>query len=249
MLSVITFISEKKAENLTTRTLQRRELSRSKLELFRECPRCFHDDTARGVKRPSGPAFTLNIAVDELLKKEFDVLRAARQPHPLFAGVPALADVLPFVHPSLDEWRYNFKGVRWQDPATGWTLFGAVDDVWTTPAGELLVVDYKATAKAADLTEASLYDGYRRQAEVYQFLLRGNGFKVAEEAWFVYANGDKTRAAFDAELKFRMTLIPYRGNDAWVLPTFHAAVACATAADRPAAAAGCEWCAYADGKR
>ena len=234
---------------MSTRTLQRRELSRSKLDLFRECPRCFHDDVARGVKRPSGPAFTLNIAVDELLKREFDALRAAGQPHALFAGVPALAGVVPFVHPSMDDWRFNFKGVRWLDDATGWTLFGAVDDVWVRPDGSLLVVDYKATAKAADLTAASLYDGYRRQAEVYQFLLRQNGFAVDSEAWFVYANGDKTRGAFDAELKFRMTLIPYRGNSDWVLARFRAAVACALATERPAAAEDCEWCAYAEGKR
>ena len=54
---------------MPTRNLQRQELSRSKLELFGECPRCFHDDVARGVKRPSGPAFTLNLAVDELLQR------------------------------------------------------------------------------------------------------------------------------------------------------------------------------------
>lgn len=233
---------------MPTRTLQRRELSRSKLDLFRECPRCFHDDVARGVKRPSGPPFTLNIAVDELLKKEFDVLRAAGRPHALFAGIPGLSGVVPFAHPSLDDWRFNFKGVRWLDDATGWTLFGAVDDVWVRPDGSLVVVDYKATAKAADLTPASLHGGYRRQAEVYQFLLRQNGFTVHREAWFVYANGDKTRAALDAALQFRMTLIPYRGDSDWVLPQFRAAVACALSPVRPAVPEGCEWCAYAEGK-
>lgn len=234
---------------MTTRTRQRRELSRSKLDLFRECPRCFHDDVARGVKRPSGPPFTLNIAVDELLKKEFDALREAGRPHPLFADIPELSGVVPFAHPSMDAWRFNFKGVRWQDPVTDWTLFGAVDDVWVRPDGTLLVVDYKATAKAVDLTEASLYDSYRRQAEVYQFLLRQNGFAVDREAWFVYANGDKSRTAFAAELKFRMTLIPYQGDSAWVLPFFRAAVECARSPERPAAADDCVWCRYHEARR
>jgi len=42
---------------------QRRQLSRSKIDLFVECPRCFWLDVGQGVRRPSGPPFTLNNAV------------------------------------------------------------------------------------------------------------------------------------------------------------------------------------------
>ena len=48
-------------------------LSRSKLELFLECPRCFYLDRVRGIGRPPGFPFNLNSAVDTLLKKEFDI--------------------------------------------------------------------------------------------------------------------------------------------------------------------------------
>src|SRR3972149_10504652 len=49
------------------------KLSRSKLELFTECPRCFYLDRKLGVGRPPGFPFALNSAVDALLKKEFDI--------------------------------------------------------------------------------------------------------------------------------------------------------------------------------
>ena len=47
---------------MPSRSLQRRQLSRSKIELFIACPRCFWLDVARGIPRPSGPPFTLNNA-------------------------------------------------------------------------------------------------------------------------------------------------------------------------------------------
>jgi hypothetical protein len=47
-------------------------LSRSKVELYLNCPRCFYLDRRLGIGRPSGPPFNLNSAVDALLKREFD---------------------------------------------------------------------------------------------------------------------------------------------------------------------------------
>ena len=51
------------------------KLSRSKLDLFLQCPRCFYLDNRLGIKRPPGFPFNLNSAVDHLLKKEFDPVR------------------------------------------------------------------------------------------------------------------------------------------------------------------------------
>ena len=59
------------------------KLSRSKIDLFIECPRCFYFDRKIGVARPPGFPFALNSAVDTLLKKEFDVYRAKGVKHPL----------------------------------------------------------------------------------------------------------------------------------------------------------------------
>lgn len=51
------------------------KLSRSRIEVFMQCPRCFYLDRRLGVDRPPGFPFALNSAVDALLKKEFDLLR------------------------------------------------------------------------------------------------------------------------------------------------------------------------------
>ena len=111
-------------------------LSRSKIDLFVECPRCFYLDNKLGTGRPRGPSFNLNIAVDALLKKEFDVHRANGEPHPLMTNYGI--DAVPFQHPALDIWRENFKGLECKHKATGLTVSGAVDDVWVNPKGSSL---------------------------------------------------------------------------------------------------------------
>jgi hypothetical protein len=66
-------------------------LSRSKVELYLDCPRCFYLDRRLGVGRPAGFPFNLNAAVDALLKREFDDYRARGEAHPLMreAELPA----------------------------------------------------------------------------------------------------------------------------------------------------------------
>src|SRR5512141_730778 len=78
-------------------------ISRSKIDLFSECPRCAYLDMRLGVKRPSMPAFTLNNAVDELLKREFDIHRAKGTKHPLVEKYGL--DAVPLVDERMDEWR------------------------------------------------------------------------------------------------------------------------------------------------
>ncbi len=227
---------------MASRSLQRRQLSRTKIELFTECPRCLYLNVARGIPRPGGPPFTLNNAVDSLMKAEFDSYRAAGEPHPLFASVGL--EAVPFRHPELDVWRQNFKGLRWLDEATGWTLSGAIDDLWQAPKGELIVADYKATARAEMPTSKNLYPSYRRQMDVYQFLVRRQGFEVSDRGWFVYTNGDGRAGTFGDKLCFTTSMVPYDGDDAWVLDAFRRAVATIVQSEVPQPGAECEYCAY-----
>ncbi len=230
-----------------SKSLKNRQLSRTKIELFLDCPRCFHAEVALDLPRVSSLPFTLNNAVDHLFKAEFDLYRAARQPHPLFTRVNL--DAVPYSNEEFDAWRTNSKGVRWTDPQTGWTLQGAVDDLWENGDGSLHVADYKATSKAGDVTAAGLHASYRRQAEVYQFLVRRQNLVVSDTAWFVYANGIKTADRFDNCLTFNTVLVPYIGNDGWVLETFRDAVKVASGPESPAPRSGCAWCEFVSKRR
>jgi len=194
------------------------KLSRSKIELYLKCPRTFYLDRRLGVKTPGMPGFSLNSAVDALLKKEFDAYRKKGLPHPLMVQNNIRA--IPFVHENLNTWRENFKGVQFCHPATNFLITGAVDDIWINKKGELHVVDYKSTSTKEEITlEGKYKQGYKRQMEVYQWLLRKNGFKVSDTAYFFYVNGLKTPRKFGNVLKFHEQIIPYVGNDSWIDPT------------------------------
>jgi hypothetical protein len=221
------------------------KLSRSKLELFTECPRCFYVDNRLGVARPKGFPFNLNSAVDALLKKEFDIHRAAASTHPLMTQYGV--DAVPFQHANMDTWREVFEGIQFVHPKSGLTVSGAVDDIWVNPQGELIVVDYKSTSKDEGQKvslDAEWQDGYKRQMEVYQWLLRRKGFQVSDTGYFVYANGLRDRKAFDGRLDFEVTLIPYAGNDGWVEDAIMKAKACLEGSELPAPGPMCEYCNY-----
>lgn len=221
------------------------KLSRSKIDLFVECSRCFYIDRKLGTGRPPGYPFSLNSAVDTLLKKEFDIHRAKQSAHPIMDAYGV--DAVPFEHEKIDEWRENFKGVQFLHESTNLIITGAVDDVWINPQKELIVVDYKATAVNKEVTlEDEWKDGYKRQMEVYQWLLRQNGFTVNDTGYFVYANGSTENEAFDGKLEFDVTLLPYEGSDDWVEGTIKEIFDCLNSDEVPESGEDCDYCAYRD---
>jgi hypothetical protein len=219
------------------------KLSRSKIELFLNCPRCFYLDRKEGIGRPPGFPFNLNSAVDLLLKKEFDIHRASNRTHPLMRAFGL--DLVPFSHPMMDEWRENFKGVQYFYEPADLILTGAVDDIWVDKKGLIYVVDYKATSKDTEVSlDAEWQKGYKNQMEFYQWLLRKNGFKVSNTGYFVYCNGRRDVEAFDGKLEFNIKIIPYEGNDDWVEGIILKAKECLMQNEIPKADAECDYCNY-----
>lgn len=219
-------------------------LSRSKIDLFLKCQRCFYLDRKLGVSQPSSPPFSLNIAVDALLKKEFDGYRKLKQPHPLC--VQHNIDAVPFDHPEIEVWRDSLrKGITYQFPETNLLLTGGVDDVWINPKEELIIVDYKATSKAKEVTiDEEWQIAYKRQMEIYQWLFRMNGFKVHDTGYFVYCNGLTVSDRFDSNLAFSIKVIPYSGSDNWIQGIIRKLHECLNSDKLPAPAEGCEYCNY-----
>lgn len=224
-------------------------LSRGKIDAFLNCPRCFYMDRRLGVAQPPGYPFSLNSAVDKLLKKEFDIHRSNGTKHPLMKAYGI--DAVPFVHERMDEWRDSLRrGVTVSIDGTHVIVTGGVDDVWVRPDGELIVVDYKATSKDDEVTlDADWQIGYKRQMEFYQWLFRKNGFKVSPTGYFVYCNGDTDREAFDAKLEFSIKLLPYIGDDSWVEPTILEAIKCLGSDTIPESGTDCDYCLYREAVR
>ncbi|MFA6554646.1 MAG: PD-(D/E)XK nuclease family protein [Candidatus Paceibacterota bacterium] len=221
------------------------KVSRSKIDLFLNCPMCFYLDCRLGVGRPPGFPFSLNSAVDALLKKEFDIHRAKGRPHPLMSAY-GLRDMVPFSHEDLDIWRSNFKGIRFVYEPENLLVTGAIDDVWVnTKTKELSIVDYKSTSKEEKVSlDKEWQIGYKRQMEIYQWLFRQSGFDVSQTGYFVYCNGKTDREAFDAKLEFDIDVIPYTGDDSWIPKALTELKKCLMLEKVPAPSKTCDYCSY-----
>jgi hypothetical protein len=167
-----------------------------------------------------------------------------QDPHPLMKKYNI--DAIPFMHPMMDEWRENFKGVQYHDKINNLIIFGAVDDIWVTPQKELCVVDYKSTSTKGPITlEGQWKEAYKRQMEIYQWLLRKQDLSVSNIGYFVYCNADKEKEAFDEKLIFDLEIIPYEGDHRWVDDVIVRALECLKSDVVPEFNEACEHCQYA----
>jgi len=220
------------------------KLSRTRIENFCRCKKCFYLEEKLGISRPASFPFNLNNAVDELLKEEFDSFRGTDKNHPYI--VENGLDAKPFDHPEIEDWRTRNKGIGFLDEDTNLYFYGLVDDVWiNTKTDQLILVDYKATSKKGEVSlDAPWQISYKRQLEIYQWLFRKNGFDVQNIGYFVYCNGVKENVMFNNELKFNVKLLPYEGDDSWIDKTVKEIYKVLNSDDIPEPNPNCEYCRY-----
>ena len=209
------------------------EVSRSQIQSFMNCPACFWMKRVKGIKFPGMPGFLLNTATDTLLKKDFDKYRELQKPHP-FMERHGLGHLVPFKHDNFETWTKSLQlGLRTNYDATDFIIGGGLDDVWHDPkTNEIFIVDYKSTAGKRNedktaLEPISLFgaykEAYKRQMDMYQWIMRQNGFDVSNTGYFLYVNGDQhfedgmlKENTDKALMKFDVQLISYQADDSWV---------------------------------
>jgi hypothetical protein len=121
----------------------------------------------------------------------------------------------------------------------------AIDDIWVNPKGERIIVDCNATSKTSEVNlDAEWQRGYKRQMEIYQWLFKQNGFKVAPTGYFVYCNGDTGKPFFDKKLEFNIKVIPYTGDDSWIPGALKEIKKCLMSDKIPEMNPECDFCNY-----
>ena len=194
------------------------QLSPNSLNLYLECPHCFWLDKKQGIKRPPPYPYALNTAVDLLLKEEFDKYRKKKELHPLLVAYNIPAKLFPNQE-LLNEWRNNFKGIRYYDAELDATLFGAVDDILEFTDGKLAPLDYKSTGSKV----ATVYDRFQLQMDVYTFLLEKNGYKTVRKGCLAFYVVDKENGFAD-KLPFKKEIHMIDTDPSYVQGTFKEAV-------------------------
>ena len=170
-LAEVTPLRSRKGSVYIKGTNEKFKISRSKFSSFLDCKRCFYLDRVKGLKDPGMPGWSLNIAVDELLKKEFDLLREQKKPHPIFRKHNL--NLVPFQHEKMDHWRNSLTGgISYLDEDTNIEIHGGVDDIWyDLDKEELVVVDYKDQSSNTKVEtevylESVYHQGYKIQMDI-----------------------------------------------------------------------------------
>ena len=230
------------------------KISRSKFFNFLSCKRCFYLDRVIGLKEPSMPGWALNLAVDDLLKKEFDLYRKEQKPHPIM--VKHNLKCVPFQHEELNTWRNSLKGgISYLDKKTNLIIHGGVDDIWyDLKEKKLIVVDYKAQSSKYPVTTSSYLNSewhlsYKLQMDIYVHILKKMNFFVSDISYFYVCNGEKKNDKFENKLDFKTTLIPYKVNTSWIGKKILEMKEVLNLKYVPAIEPTCEKCAYLKGAK
>jgi len=186
---------------------------------MQECPRCFWLTLHKVWKRPTGPFPSLPGGMDRILKAHFDkFMREGKLPPELCEGKNAesCANLKLFDNENLlSVWRNNFKGISWTDKK-GNILHGAVDNILVNKTNnKLIVLDYKTRGFPVKENTA---ENYQLQLDVYNFLLKKNGYKTEDFAFLLFYVPREVTATgeviFDTELK-KVNISAERGEKIW----------------------------------
>ena len=174
------------------------KFSPSRLSLINDCPRCFWLHFNKGIKRPEGIFPSLPNGMDKILKAHFDAFRDKDQLPP---ELKELDDVKLYDNIFLLEaWRNYRQGIKWEDEH-GNIFMGAVDNI-LKKGDKLIVLDYKTRGYALKDDTA---EHYRLQQNVYNFLLRKNGYETEDYFFLLFYVPNKVTKT--GEVIFDTTLV------------------------------------------
>jgi len=152
--------------------------------------------------------------MDNILKKHFDRFMEKGGLPPELRKTELKECKLFDDKDKLETWRNNRKGIRYEDE-NGNVLCGAVDNILIRN-NKLIVLDYKT--RGFPLKEDT-HEYYQDQMDIYNFLLRKNGYITEEHAYLLFYYPDKINETgevlFNTELK-RIKINIKNGEDIFV---------------------------------
>ncbi len=215
------------------------KLSPSSINVMLECPRCFWLQLVKKLRRPSGAFPSLPGGMDKILKKHFDnfmengELPPEIKKHGLKNGYRLFDD-----KKLLDIWRNNFKGLQYVDKTSGFLLKGAVDNI-LSKGKKLVVLDYKT--RGYPLKEDTA-EHYQTQMDIYNFLLRENGYKTEDYAYLLFYHPEKV--VENGDVVFNTDLVKMETSAENGAKAFKKAIKILKSEKPPKASEDCKFCAY-----
>ncbi len=216
------------------------KLSPSSLTLLEECPRCFWLQVVKKIRRPSGPMSSLPNGIDIRLKHHFDRFRENNEMPPELKLHKVDAKLFMDMN-LLRKWRVSMKGIEYNDKDNDIYLHGAIDDLLEKD-GKIIVLDFKT--RGFDLKEDTAHM-YQDKLNVYNFLLRKNGFKTHDYSYLLFYMPEKILES--GEFVFKTELVKMNVNVEHAERLFQKAIKLLHEEEPPNPKQECKFCLWAKG--
>jgi hypothetical protein len=212
-------------------------LSKSALDVFKSCPRCFWLDKNGKLKRPEGIKASILDGIDDCMKQvgEYHALTGSAAPYLAMA---------PGAKPYHDRARLK-KFMSWRTfQATikagkhEALIWGQLDDLIEWPDGRVSPWDFKSNGKKRDWAEYTM--AYNTlQGDMYDILLPAQGLITTGEAYFTYS----WPVVVDGVMGFDFETVKMQTNVERAIQVIEAAIDCLLG-DEPVSSPFCDYCAY-----
>ena len=218
-------------------------ISRSKIDLYFDCKRCFYLDQKHGIRRPHGTPLVINNFVVKHFKNLLDEYRKKQIFFP--DSLKINKKLIPSNNEFLNNWNHPFKGISYIDKKTNLKIRGNLDDVWQCKnTGENFPVIIKSTSRKKDINSTNIWPGYWKQLSLYLYLLSKNSIKTSSIGILLYLNASENLPSELKKIDFELLIFEKELDCTWIEPTLDKIYKMLNSNEVPLNSYSCKYCNY-----
>lgn len=218
-------------------------LSRSKIDLYFDCNRCFYLDQKFGIKRPHGTPLVINNFVVKHFKNILNKYRRNQRVFP--DSLKINKKLIPSNNENLENWNHPFKGISFIDKKTNFKLKANLDDVWQCEdSKKYFPVIIKSTSRKKDINSTNIWQGYWKQLSLYSYLLSKNSLDISSSGILLYLNASENFPTDLKKIDFEALIFEKNLDLSWIETTLDKIFSMLNSNDVPHDNLNCKYCNY-----
>lgn len=212
-------------------------LSKSSLDTFKSCPKCFWLEKNAKLKRVEGIKASIMNGIDDCMKQVGDFHAETGEPAPYLAVAPGAQPYHDRAQlKKLSNWR-TFQATV-QAGKHQALIWGQLDDLIEWEDGRVSPWDFKSNGKARDWVDYTMtYNSL--QGDMYDILLPAQGLITTGDAYFTYS----WPVTIAGVMGFNFETVKMQCNRERALQVIEAAIDCLLGSE-PEESPFCEYCSY-----
>ncbi len=218
-------------------------ISRTKIDLFFDCQRCFYLDQRFGIKRPHGTSLVINKFVVNHFKNILNEFRINQNIFPDSAKINK--KLIPSNNTFLEDWTHPFKGISYIEKKTNFKIKANLDDIWICQETKKnFPVIIKSTSRKKEIDSENIWPGYWKQLSLYSYLLSKNSIETSSTGILVYLNTSEHFPNESKKIDFELLIFEKKLDLSWIESTFDSICKVLNSDQVPPINLNCKYCRY-----